>query len=241
MGPILAALVGLAVVAIVLYWFMRANASALAKRLRLLALVVAAFGALGLLLVGLRFLPAYLPELFGLAGVAVTALIAQVARRRSSGGFSTPGAGQRTAVRTAFLDAWIDHGSGEMGASVLRGRFSGRTLDGLGEADLRVLHGECASDVDSLRVLESYLDRRLGPDWRGGAQQEAPRDRSPRGPREDMTRAEALALLGLQEGAGDDDIRAAHRRLIQRVHPDVGGSAELAARINRAKDVLLGQ
>jgi hypothetical protein len=240
-GPILAALVGLAVVAIVLYWFMRANASALAKRLRLLALVVAAFGALGLLLVGLRFLPAYLPELFGLAGIVVTALIAQVARRRSSGGFSTPGAGQRSTVRTAHLDAWIDHGSGEMGASVLRGRFSGRTLDGLSDADLRVLHGECASDADSLRVLESYLDRRLGPDWRGGAHQEAPHDRPPRGPREDMTRAEALALLGLQEGAGDDDIRAAHRRLIQRVHPDVGGSAELAARINRAKDVLLDQ
>jgi curved DNA-binding protein CbpA len=56
-----------------------------------------------------------------------------------------------------------------------------------------------------------------------------------------MTRDEALALLGLQAGASDDDIRAAHRRLIQRVHPDVGGSSELASRINRAKDVLLGQ
>ena len=136
MPVILAALVGLAVVAIGLYWFMRANPSALARRLRLVALVVAAFGALGLLVVGLRFLPAYLPELFGLAGVAVTALIAQLARRRTSGGFSTPGTGQRSSVRTQFLDAWIDHGSGEMGASVLRGPFSGRTLDSLSEAQL---------------------------------------------------------------------------------------------------------
>lgn len=241
MPVILAALVGLAVVAFGLYWFMRANPSAMAKQVRLTAMVVAAFGAFGLLLLALPVLPGLLPELFGLAGIAITALIAHLARRRTSGGFSTPGAGQRTTVRTAFLDAWIDHGSGEMGAAVLRGRFSGRTLDGLGDAELRMLHGECASDADSLRVLESYLDRRLGPDWRGGAQQEAPRDRPPRGPREDMTRAEALALLGLQEGAGENDIRAAHRRLIQRVHPDVGGSAELAARINRAKDVLLGQ
>ena len=244
MPVILAALVGLAVVAIGLYWFMRANPSTLARRLRLSALVVAAFGALGLLLVGLRFLPAYLPELFGLVGVVVTALIAQLARRRSSGGFSTPGAGQRTTVRTAFLDAWIDHGTGDMGAAVLRGRFSGRTLDSLGEADLRLLHAECSSDSDSLRVLESYLDRRLGSDWRqaaGGAQAKEPPPGSQRGPRTDMTRAEALALLGLQDGARDDEIRAAHRRLIQRVHPDVGGSAELAARINRAKDVLLGQ
>jgi curved DNA-binding protein CbpA len=55
-----------------------------------------------------------------------------------------------------------------------------------------------------------------------------------------MTRDEALAVLGLAEGASVDEIRAAHRRLIQRMHPDVGGTADLAARINRAKDVLLG-
>jgi len=55
-----------------------------------------------------------------------------------------------------------------------------------------------------------------------------------------MTRQEAFSVLGLAEGASPDEIRAAHRRLIQRVHPDVGGSTDLAARINRAKDVLLG-
>ncbi len=55
-----------------------------------------------------------------------------------------------------------------------------------------------------------------------------------------MTREEAHAVLGLKEGATADEIRAAYRRLIQRMHPDVGGSADLAARINRAKDVLLG-
>ena len=55
-----------------------------------------------------------------------------------------------------------------------------------------------------------------------------------------MSRDEALAVLGLAEGATSDEIRAAHRRLIQRMHPDVGGSADLAARINQAKDVLRG-
>jgi curved DNA-binding protein CbpA len=55
-----------------------------------------------------------------------------------------------------------------------------------------------------------------------------------------MTRQEALATLGLQEGATENEVRAAHRRLILRMHPDAGGSAELAARINRAKDILLG-
>lgn len=237
----IAVLVGLAVVATGLYLFLRANPASIAKPARLILLVVAGFAVLGVLLVGLRVLPSLLPELLGLAGVIVTALIANAARRRTSGGFSTPGAGQRTAVRTAFLDAWIDHGSGDMGAAVLRGRFSGRTLDSLADAELQQLHAECSADADSLRVLESYLDRRLGPDWRSGGQQEQPRQEQSRGPRTDMTREEALALLGLQAGASDDDIRAAHRRLIQRVHPDVGGSSELAARINRAKDVLLGQ
>ena len=240
MPVILATLVGLAVVAIGLHLFLRANPAALAKQARLILLVVAGFAVLGTLLLGFRVLLPWLPELFGLAGVVITALIANAARRRTSGGFSTPGAGQRTVVRTAFLDAWIDHASGEMGAAVLRGRFSGRTLDSLADSDLRQLHGECAVDADSLRVLESYLDRRLGADWRSGAEQESSGG-PPRGPRVDMTREEALALLGLPAGASVDEIRAAHRRLIQRVHPDVGGSAELAARINRAKDVLLGQ
>jgi curved DNA-binding protein CbpA len=44
----------------------------------------------------------------------------------------------------------------------------------------------------------------------------------------------------LQPGASREDIQAAYRRLIQRVHPDHGGSSYLAARLNQARDVLLG-
>ena len=56
-----------------------------------------------------------------------------------------------------------------------------------------------------------------------------------------MSRAEALSVLGLSEGATPDEIRAAHRRLIKQSHPDKGGSSYLAAKINQAKDVLLGE
>jgi DnaJ family protein C protein 19 len=54
-----------------------------------------------------------------------------------------------------------------------------------------------------------------------------------------MPPAEARALLGVGEQASLDDIREAHRRLIARVHPDTGGSAELAARVNDARDALV--
>ncbi len=197
--------------------------------------IVGGIGVGGMLIFGLRFLPGLLPELMGLAGVVITALVARAVRNRPSGGFSTPGTGQRTEVHTTYLNAWIDHATGDVGGTVLAGRFAGRALDRLTDSELLELQVECASDADSLRVLEAYLDRRLGADWRNA--RHAP---PPRNPRTDMTREEALAVLGLAEGASVDDIRAAHRRLIQRMHPDVGGSADLAARINRAKDVLLG-
>jgi hypothetical protein len=56
-----------------------------------------------------------------------------------------------------------------------------------------------------------------------------------------MPAADARRLLGLSEGASLEDIRAAHRRLIARVHPDAGGSAELAERVNAARDALLAE
>lgn len=56
-----------------------------------------------------------------------------------------------------------------------------------------------------------------------------------------MTPADARALLGVRPDASLDDIRDAHRRLIAKVHPDSGGSAELATRVNLARDTLVGE
>ena len=55
-----------------------------------------------------------------------------------------------------------------------------------------------------------------------------------------MTRQEAYQVLGLAPGASEADIRAAHHRLMRTAHPDTGGSDWLAARVNMARDVLLG-
>jgi curved DNA-binding protein CbpA len=56
-----------------------------------------------------------------------------------------------------------------------------------------------------------------------------------------MPVADARRLLGVGETASLEEIRAAHRRLIAKVHPDVGGSAELAERVNIARDTLVAE
>jgi hypothetical protein len=55
----------------------------------------------------------------------------------------------------------------------------------------------------------------------------------------DMTAAEARRVLNVPADATRDEIRSAHRRLIARVHPDVGGSADLTRQVNAARDTLL--
>lgn len=58
-------------------------------------------------------------------------------------------------------------------------------------------------------------------------------------PAKRMSEEEALSVLGLQDGAGADEIRAAHRKLISQLHPDKGGTDYLASKINEARDYLL--
>src|SRR5262252_2488280 len=156
--------------------------------------------------------------------------------------YRPPAGGQNSTVATAFLRMTLDHDTGRMEGTVLRGRFAGMRLEELGPADLLVLLRECrAEDEEGARLLEAYLDR-VRPDWRdelAGAGAGAGTGGGAKSAAGDMTIEEAYAILGLSSGADDEAIKEAHRRLMVKLHPDHGGSDYLATKINRARDVLL--
>jgi hypothetical protein len=140
-------------------------------------------------------------------------------------------------VTTEHLSMRLEHDTGTMSGTVLRGRFQGRSLASLGRDEVIELWRGCqAEDAQSASLLEAYLDR-LMPDWRAA---ERTAGQAPRGGAEAMTREEAYQVLGLQPGADEEQIRAAHRRLMMLLHPDHGGTSYLAAKLNRAREVLLG-
>ena len=147
---------------------------------------------------------------------------------------------EKSEVKTQYFEMSFDHASGEMQGAVLAGSFAGRRLSELTFPELMLLWRECHSDPQSVAVLETYLDRTQEDDWREHASEDttkkADNRRSAQG---SMSKQEAYEILGLEPGAAVEEIKAAHRRLMQRLHPDHGGSAFLAARINEARDVLL--
>ena len=54
-----------------------------------------------------------------------------------------------------------------------------------------------------------------------------------------MNRTQAAEILGIAEDAHESEIRAAHKELMKRNHPDHGGSAYLAQMLNQARDIML--
>jgi hypothetical protein len=145
-------------------------------------------------------------------------------------------AGRTSRVRSQFLDMGLDHDSGQLSGQIIAGPNAGHMLD---EFDLPQLTAMTAGfDAESVALLESYLDRRF-PAWRQHAQGNAAGGQGRAAANGKMTDEEAYQILGLQPGAGRDEIGRAHRGLMKKLHPDQGGSTYLASRVNEAKDTLL--
>ena len=153
-------------------------------------------------------------------------------------GSAGSGSGHTSNVSSRYIRMTLDHDTGDIDGEVLEGRFRGSPLGQMPLDDLLQLLDEIRHDEESVALLQAYLDRIHGDAWRdrtnGQEQQQSP------GAPGVMSREEALQVLGLPSEASEADIIQAHRRLMQNLHPDRGGSAYLAAKINRAKETLLG-
>jgi DnaJ-domain-containing protein 1 len=193
-------------------------------------------GLLGVVLLGVLLLSGRAGQAFWALALFGPAAWRWWQRWRAARTFARGGAasaGQASDVETGFLAMTLDHDSGRMSGRVKQGAFAGRDLADLDLAQLLALLAElAAADPEGVPLLEAWLDRAM-PDWRNAAPATPERAAGP------MTRAEALAVLGLAEGVEEAEIRAAHRRLMRAAHPDQGGSDWLASRLNAARDVLL--
>lgn len=236
MGPILLGVAALGVILLIIRGLAYADPKLLIRILR-----YAAAAGLGLFTVLLALTGRLVPALFlgSMAwGLATGGHVWPSGWPHYSRGSWRPQSrpGGTSSVRAGWVEMELNHDTGEMNGTVLKGVHAGKPLDQLSREDLVSLYFEAsADDAESGRLLEAWLDRAIGPDWRNDAHQNKSDDRS-HGP---MSRDEALKVLGLHESASDDEIRAAHRRLMLQNHPDKGGSDYLAAKINEARDTLL--
>src|SRR6516162_4370382 len=215
------------------YLFVNADPARLARGLKATGIVIAIF-AVATLAVSGRLAALLMP---------IAMLMPALIRVRSLlDRYRPPSGNQTSRVETDFLRMTLDHDTGSMTGTILRGRFTGMRVEELGSADLLALLRECrAEDDEGARLLEAYLDR-VHPDWRDELAGERATGSSGGGARPtsgDMTVEEAYAILGLAPGADTEAIKEAHRRLMVKLHPDHGGSDYLATKINRARDVLL--
>lgn len=155
------------------------------------------------------------------------------------GGLRTSGAGsssKESEVTSRIIKMTLNHDSGELSGVVLESAFKDWFLSELNRQQLDELLSYCQhEDSDSAQLLTSYLEQRFPEEARSDEGTDRGQESGP----PPSSRTEALAVLGLQDDATEEDIIAAHRALIQKCHPDRGGNDYLAAKINQAKDQLL--
>jgi hypothetical protein len=148
-------------------------------------------------------------------------------------------AGRVSRVRSAMIEMELDHESGGMQGTVLAGDLEGRKLSSMTRPQCEALFALCQrDDPEGARLLEAYLDRRFAG-WRVAGEGDGDARGRAMARSGAMSEDEAYEVLGLQKGAGREEVARAHRTLMKKLHPDHGGATNLAARVNEAKDVLM--
>ncbi|TIX58929.1 MAG: molecular chaperone DnaJ [Mesorhizobium sp.] len=228
MGAIIAFVALLLVLLGVATIFLRADPARLASGMRTLGPVLLALIGVAVLVVGRE----------GIGGLILSTALAWYGSMRMKRPTAKLEPGKHSTVRTAALEMELDHDTGNLEGLVLAGRHEGKMLGTMSLSELQQLYRELPGDPESRQLLETYLDGRF-PIWRKDAEANGGEGLGVSPGSGAMTKEEAYKILGLEAGAAAADVRKAHRRLMQRLHPDIGGTSFLAARINEAKDVLL--
>lgn len=166
-------------------------------------------------------------------------LLAKIYRNKAPAS-GAGGSNDKSSITTRFLEMWLDHETGSLGGRVLEGAHQGSELDQLDEQQLRDLYASyLQQDADSARLLESYLQRRFDQFQSSHGEREQQETGSNPPHASDMDAQEARQILGVDEQSDPAAIRKAHRKLMQKLHPDHGGNDYFAAKLNQARDTLL--
>ena len=137
-----------------------------------------------------------------------------------------------TKTETKELAMQLDHVSGEISGRIKIEPYMNRSLASLSDTEL-INFCSIVKDPESQQLMKAYIER-YHPNITVGQ-----KDSDTEQTQNDITKSRAFEILGIEPGASRDEIIEAHRRLIQRLHPDRGGSDYIAAEINEAKRILL--
>lgn len=211
-------------------WYGKASPVARNKAIKT-GLLYTVAGALLLLVVTGR-----IPVIFAAISAAVPLLHRLLAYR---GLIGTVGrfAGQKLGI-TRFTTTWLiveyDIARRSLDGQVIRGQFEGQRLSQLKTSELNDLLEEVKDDFQSRAAVNAFMMAHSGTRYEQNAQ-------SPSNVNGKMAVSQAYEILGLQANATDEDVKQAHKRLMQKLHPDRGGSSYLASQINAAKATLLNR
>lgn len=134
--------------------------------------------------------------------------------------------------RTSSLVVTINFASGQINGEITTGDLAGKQLSELSTDEIEKLSQQLKeSDKESYVLLQAYL-------MRSGSTNEQTANNFKSDSYRDISKAEAYEVLGISAESSQEEVIKAHKRLMQRLHPDRGGSDYLAAKINAAKDLL---